>query len=252
MLMYALSGLRFTGILFFGCVKMNLTKMRFFFIPIIFLLVFCFFSCEKKAPPDTLVIDKDTSYAFGIYMAEQWSLPVKITYDYKAYMEGFRDFTEEQEIRLTMQEVYQLIQNMAMLINEEIGRAGREEEEAFMSVNALRPGVIVTQSGLQYEILTQGTGPKPGPYSRVMVHYQGTLLNGTIFDSSFEYGEPVLFYLYEVISGWSEGLQLMSVGSTYRFYIPSDLAYGIGGAGNGLIPPNAALIFLVELLGVEE
>ena len=234
-------------------VFMNLKKpARILFFCLALLLISCFVSCQKKAPEGTLVIDKDTSYAFGMYMAEQWSLPIRIQYDYKAYMEGFRDFTEQQEARFSMAEAYMLIQNLAMMINEEIGRAGKEEEEAFFAANAEKPGVKTTASGLQYEVLVEGTGAKPGPYSRVLVDYQGTLLDGTIFDSSYSYGEPVIFGIYEVISGWAEGLQLMSEGSIYRLFIPSALAYGLQGAGNGLIPPNAGLIFMVELLGVED
>lgn len=109
--------------------------------------------------------------------------------------------------------------------------------------------VITTASGLQYEVLTEGTGPKPKATDTVTVHYKGTLTNGKVFDSSYDRGEPISFPLDRVIKGWTEGLQLMSVGSKYRLTIPSQLGYGAAGAG-GVIPPNATLVFEVELLKI--
>ena len=111
------------------------------------------------------------------------------------------------------------------------------------------PNVITTASGLQYEVLTEGTGPKPKATDTVTVHYKGTLTNGKVFDSSYDRGEPISFPLDRVIKGWTEGLQLMSVGSKYRLTIPSQLGYGAAGAG-GVIPPNATLVFEVELLKI--
>lgn len=109
--------------------------------------------------------------------------------------------------------------------------------------------MITTASGLQYEVLTEGTGPKPRATDTVTVHYKGTLTNGKVFDSSYDRGEPISFPLDRVIKGWTEGLQLMSVGSKYRLTIPSQLGYGAAGAG-GVIPPNATLVFEVELLKI--
>ncbi len=132
----------------------------------------------------------------------------------------------------------------------EKGAAARKEGEAFLQENAKREGIKTLPSGLQYEVLREGTGKKPKATDNVKCHYEGTLIDGTVFDSSYKRGEPAVFPLNGVIAGWTEGLQLMGEGAKYRFYIPFNLAYGENGAGN-LIPPYAALIFDVELLSVE-
>ena len=126
----------------------------------------------------------------------------------------------------------------------------KEEGEKFLAENALREGVQVTESGLQYEVLEATIGQKPKATDKVRVHYEGTLIDGTVFDSSYKRGESITFGLNQVIKGWTEGLQLMSIGSKYKLYLPYQLAYGERGAGAN-IPPYAALIFTVELLGIE-
>ena len=130
------------------------------------------------------------------------------------------------------------------------GKQAKENGEKFLADNAKRAEVKTTASGLQYEVLEATLGQKPKATDKVKVHYEGTLTDGTVFDSSYKRGEPITFGLNQVIKGWTEGLQLMSVGSKYRLYIPYQLAYGEQGAG-GSIPPYAALIFTVELLGIE-
>lgn len=132
---------------------------------------------------------------------------------------------------------------------EESSMAALEEGIAYLEENGRRDGVFTTESGLQYEVITKGDGPMPVESSTVSVFYEGTLLDGTIFDSSYETGDTVSFPLSGVIPGWIEGLQLMPVGSTYLFYIPSNLAYG--SRDGGPIPPNSTLIFKVELLEVK-
>lgn len=129
------------------------------------------------------------------------------------------------------------------------GKAAREEGEKFLKENAGKPGVTVTASGLQYIVLNEGNGSKPTANDTVRCHYEGTLINGTVFDSSYRRGEPAEFGLRQVIAGWTEGVQLMKEGSKYRFFIPYNLAYGERGAGQD-IPPYAALIFDVELIKV--
>ncbi len=124
-----------------------------------------------------------------------------------------------------------------------------EAGKKFLEENALKEGITKTASGLQYEVLQEGTGPKPGPTSTVEVHYEGRLINGKVFDSSYQRKETISFPLNRVIAGWTEGLQLMATGSKYRLYIPSELGYGARGAG-GDIPPHSALIFDVELISI--
>ena len=133
--------------------------------------------------------------------------------------------------------------------NAEAGRAAKSEGEKFLSENAKKPGVVVTASGLQYEVLTEGTGRSPKATDVVRCHYHGTLIDGTVFDSSYRRNQPADFGLNQVIAGWTEGVQLMKEGAKYRFYLPYYLAYGEQGAGSS-IPPYAALIFDVELLKV--
>lgn len=132
---------------------------------------------------------------------------------------------------------------------EENGKVAREEGEKFLNANAGKPGITVTASGLQYEVLSEGTGKQPSATDTVRCHYEGTLIDGTVFDSSYRRNEPSEFGLNQVISGWTEGLQLMKEGAKYRFYLPYHLAYGERGAGAS-IPPYAALIFDVELIKV--
>lgn len=127
----------------------------------------------------------------------------------------------------------------------------RKQGEDFLAANALKDGVQVTESGLQYEVITMGKGLKPAATDKVKVHYEGTLIDGTVFDSSYQRGEPVVFGVNQVIAGWTEALQLMPVGSTFMLYIPQNLAYGERGAGQQILP-YSTLIFKVELLGIEK
>lgn len=132
---------------------------------------------------------------------------------------------------------------------EEIGAMLKMAGEQFLADNAKKDGITVTESGLQYEVLTQGTGRKPKATDSVKCHYEGRLIDGTVFDSSYRRGTPATFGLNQVIAGWTEGVQLMQEGAKYRFYIPYNLAYGANGAGDS-IPPYSALIFDVELIAI--
>ena len=180
------------------------------------------------------------------------------TFDIQALFEGLTiglergspGFTDE-EMGQTLNEWAQKMQEIRQgTANEELERT-RAEGRAFLDANRQNAGVQVTPSGLQYRVITMGTGPKPAATDRVRVHYEGTLLDGTVFDSSFQRGQDITFGLNQVISGWTEGLQLMPVGSKFVFYIPAELAYGDRGAGQ-LIGPGATLIFTVELFGINE
>ena len=155
-----------------------------------------------------------------------------------------------EKTEMTEVQAQGLVQEFLREQQEVAGKAAREAGENFLAENAKREGVKVTETGLQYEVLTLALGIKPTPTDTVTCHYEGRLIDGTVFDSSYRRGEPASFPLQGVIRGWTEGLQLMSIGSKFRFFIPFDLAYGAQGAG-GSIPPYAALIFDVELLGIE-
>ncbi|PLW84145.1 hypothetical protein CWI75_02005 [Kineobactrum sediminis] len=217
-------------------------------------------ACNQQAPEDTteVVLEDSTqrlSYgiAFGLgqRMAED-GVPL----DVPAFTAGLEDALEGAEPRLTEEEIQaemQAYQEKAVAEQEALlaaaGEVNAQAAEAFLAENAEREEVTVTESGLQYEVVTAGEGASPGPDDTVEVHYRGTLIDGTEFDSSYARGEPVTFGVGQVIAGWTEALQLMSPGAKWNLYIPSDLAYGPAGAGN-LIGPNAALIFEVELLSI--
>jgi len=134
--------------------------------------------------------------------------------------------------------------------NSEVAEANKQAGIAFLAENGKKDGVLTTASGLQYTVITEGEGEKPSARQNVTVHYKGTTLDGEEFDSSYSRNAPATFPLNRVIAGWTEGVQLMSIGSTYRFFISSELAYGTQGAG-GAIGPNATLIFDVELLSIQ-
>jgi FKBP-type peptidyl-prolyl cis-trans isomerase len=191
--------------------------------------------------------------AFGLGQRMQAdSVPM----DVDAFTLGLRDALEGKEPRLTQEEIaaeMQAYQEKAqaeqMAAQAAAGEINVAAAEAFLADNATQEGVVVTESGLQYTVVQAGEGAIPGPDDTVEVHYRGTLIDGTEFDSSYSRGETVSFGVGQVIPGWTEALQLMPVGSKYKLVIPSDLAYGAGGAG-AMIGPNAALVFDVELIAI--
>jgi FKBP-type peptidyl-prolyl cis-trans isomerase len=216
-------------------------------------------ACQEQAKePDPMTLDtpeKRLSYGIALRMGERM-VADGMTMDVDAYALGMRDAFDGAEARLSEEEIN--AEMMAFQEKMEAERAGEqaalsegntEAGAAFLAENAQREGVTVTESGLQYEVVEAGTGASPGMDDQVEVHYRGTLIDGTVFDSSYDRGQTVTFGVTQVIAGWTEALQLMQEGATYKLYIPSDLAYGAGGAGQ-LIGPNATLIFDVELVAI--
>ena len=199
--------------------------------------------------------EKNISYALGMNMCEYIShLPLKI--DVETFSKAFADFHKEGKFQFDNDE-YRKYMTMFQQQAQEAGKAAIAEmaaknieiEKKFLAENGAKENVKSTDSGLQYEVITEGKGAKPGKTGMVKVHYTGSRLNGQIFDSSVQRGEPAQFGVHQVIPGWTEALQMMSVGSKYKLYIPARLAYGENGAGDR-IPPNATLIFEVELLDI--
>jgi FKBP-type peptidyl-prolyl cis-trans isomerase FkpA len=192
--------------------------------------------------------DPDTSYAFGVALGNDLK-QTGLKFNYDEFVKGFKE-SIEGEPRIALAEAMPLIQaafaQAALMLAEE----NKQKEASYLAENGGKSGVKTTQSGLQYEVIGEGTGARPSVTDTVEVNYEGTFIDGTVFDSSYERGEPAQFPLDRVIPGWSEGIQLMTIGSTYRLVIPSALAYGEQGAGGGEIPPHSTLIFKVELLSI--
>lgn len=185
------------------------------------------------------------SYAFGMLFGS--NLPIPLDLDYEAFTEGFKAVVENAETLLSEQEALEIAETAMYNAMEKIAAENRQHEEEFLMNNSRRPEVNVTSSGLQYEILAGAEGRKPESSSVVKVNYSGAFLDGNIFDKSGDEGAYIPLEM--VIPGWTEGVTLMSVGSSYRFYIPSSLAYGRNGVQN-VIPPYSTLIFTVDLLEI--
>lgn len=197
------------------------------------------------------------SYALGLGIGEQLKqMGLKDNLVVEDFAASIKDVLTGADLKVShaegqmiVNEFFQKLQSKLDAEKAEAGKAALEEGKVFLMNNGNRPEVTTTASGLQYEVLTEGTGKKPKATDTVRCHYEGRLLDGTIFDSSYQRNEPADFGLQMVIAGWTEGVQLMAEGAKYRFYIPYNLAYGEGGAGNS-IPPFATLIFDVELIKV--
>ena len=190
------------------------------------------------------------SYALGLSMGQNLMSSGVESLNYQDLAAGIEDVLTKQQPKISYQEAQQVLNQFFQELEAKVAGAAKAEGEKFLAENAKREGVKVTPSGLQYEILEPSLGQKPKATDTVRVHYEGTLIDGTVFDSSYRLAESITFPLNGVIAGWTEGLQLMSIGSKYKFFIPYQLAYGERGAGQS-IPPYAALIFTVELLGIE-
>ena len=189
------------------------------------------------------------SYALGLSMGNNFKSSGIQTLSVTDFANGVKAVYEGEKPEMTYDEAKQVINDFFTQMQREVNDRNRAEGETFLAENKKKSGVVVLPSGLQYEVLTEGKGKKPAATDRVQCHYHGTLINGEVFDSSIERGEPAVFGVSQVIPGWVEALQLMPEGSKWRLFIPSDLAYGENGAG-GKIAPNSTLIFDVELLKV--
>jgi FKBP-type peptidyl-prolyl cis-trans isomerase len=190
------------------------------------------------------------SYALGVLLAQNLQSQGFDNLDETSMTTAIHDVLAGNEPKFTAEEANQVVQQYMMKKQQAKHADAIEAGKAFLAENAKREEVKVTDSGLQYEVLKEGNGPKPTETSKVKVHYHGTLTDGTVFDSSVERGEPTSFGVNQVIKGWTEALQLMPQGSKWKLYIPSDLAYGPRGAG-GKIGPYETLIFEVELLEIQ-
>lgn len=195
------------------------------------------------------------SYGIGANIGSRFGDDLPLDVD--AFSAGVRDAIAGGELKMSDEEIMSTLQayqqkQMAerQVESQALAETNRKEAEAFLAENASAEGVVVTDSGLQYKVLAEGGGASPSESDTVEVHYEGTLLDGSVFDSSYQRGETVSFPVNGVIEGWTEALQMMKVGSKWKLFIPSDLAYGPGGAGQ-MIGPNAALVFEVELLGIK-
>lgn len=197
------------------------------------------------------------SYALGIGIGSQLAGMGAKELNIDDFAQAIKDVISGAGLKVDNAEAQTLVQNFfqeqeakQQAAAAEAGKAAKAAGEAFLAENAKKDGVVTLPSGLQYQVLKEGNGKKPSATDQVVCHYEGTLIDGTVFDSSYKRKEPATFGLNQVIAGWTEGVQLMSEGAKYRFFIPYNLAYGERGAG-AQIPPFAALVFDVELIQVK-
>lgn len=191
------------------------------------------------------------SYSLGVSVAQNLKMSGMEEINADLFAQGIEDMMKTDTPQIIPAVADQLINSYLTSLRTRASEKSKKESEDFLAENKEKEGIQTTESGLQYEIIQQGSGQSPDENDQVTVHYTGKTVNGNIFDSSVERGEPVTFNVGQVIPGWTEGLQLMQEGGKARFYIPSDLAYGTRGAGPD-IPPHSALIFDVELITVEK
>lgn len=189
------------------------------------------------------------SYGLGMGIGQNLlSMGVK-NMNVEDFIKGINDVLKGEKLEMTHAEAQKVVNEHFKQLAEEAYAQNKASGEAFLAENAKKEGVVTLPSGLQYEIITEGSGKQPSATDRVQCHYEGTLIDGTVFDSSIKRGEPAVFGVNQVIRGWVEALQLMKEGAKWRLYIPYDMAYGEHGAGE-MIPPYSALVFEVELIKV--
>lgn len=189
------------------------------------------------------------SYALGLSIANNFLNSGIKNVNTEVFIKGFQDVMNGGALEMTYEQAQEVMNDYFSNLQAERLELNLKAGEEFLAANKERASVVVLPSGLQYEIIKEGNGPKPKETDQVKCHYHGTLINGVVFDSSVERGQPATFGVNQVIPGWVEALQLMPVGSKWRLFIPSNLAYGERGAGQS-IEPNSALIFEVEILDI--
>lgn len=221
------------------------------------ILIIAGFSCQQSGSVKNVKLETtadSVGYAIGILvgsnnMKQVETAPGGEDINIDAMVAGFSASTKNEEMKLTKEDADAVIRTYFEKAGETEAQKNLEEGNAFLEQNKKREGVKTTESGMQYEVLKEGTGEKPKDGDKVRVHYHGTLIDGTVFDSSVDRGEPAVFGVNQVIPGWTEALKMMKVGAKWKIYLPASIAYGERGAG-GKIGPNSALIFEVELLEI--
>src|SRR5208282_1746500 len=219
-------------------------------------------TAARTPAPLVLKTQKDKfSYALGMNTAKRMSEGLKkqsVPFDSAIFVRGLRDgfaggktLLTDEEAQAVMTEMQKQVHEQQQAKTQQAAEGNKKEGDAFLAANKGKEGVVTLPSGLQYKVVTAGTGPKPTTSDSVVCNYRGTLINGTEFDSSYKRGQPATFPVTGVIKGWTEALQLMPVGSKWQLYIPADLAYGDRGAGPD-IAPGSTLVFEIELLSIGE
>ena len=189
------------------------------------------------------------SYAIGLGIGQNLLSMGAQGINVEDFAQAIADVFNRKETAISHNEAREIVNKYFMELEEKMNAENIEKGKAFLAENAKKEGIVTLPSGLQYEVITEGNGKKPGATDRVKCHYEGTLIDGTLFDSSIKRGQPAVFGVNQVIKGWVEALQLMSEGSKWRLFIPSELGYGAQQAGE-MIPPHSTLIFEVELIEV--
>lgn len=219
-------------------------------------LLICITACKGPNKQNAVNIDVNgneahkVAYAYGVYVAQQMKNQGFLDINQEAFRQGIGDQLAEKDLLVHKDSIFPILQTFSEKKAKEKAEKSKQEGIDFLAKNKEKDGVKVTESGLQYEVLVEGDGPSPGLEDKVSTHYHGTLIDGTVFDSSVERGQPATFPVNGVIPGWTEALQMMKTGAKWKLYIPSELAYGERGAGAS-IGPNSTLIFEVELLEIK-
>ncbi len=222
-----------------------------FFIAILPAVLFYVSSCQQEIGKVDLKTEQDSIlYIIGHFTGTNLASSPMAEINIAAIANGIQDAVDEIELFMDVNAANMMITEFMAKLEDKASEVYIVEGEKFLADNMLRKGVNITESGLQYEILVEGNGENPTSEDRVTVHYHGTLIDGTVFDSSVDRGEPAIFGVGQVIRGWTEVLQLMPTGSKWKVYIPSELAYGANPPPGGAIKPHMALIFEIELISI--